>query len=291
VVLGALTRWLARACFGQYRRPRFWTAQIVSLLTVAVIIFAIASIWFDQPGRLATVLGWIAAGVAVALQRVITAFAAYLIMLRGRVFTVGDRITIGGVRGDVVSLGLMQTTVLEMGEPPSVQNADPAMWVRGRQFSGRLVRVTNDKIFDSPVYNYTREFPFLWDEIAIPVRYADDHRRVESIMLDVARRHTGQIVTDAGPSLHELVAHYPLRERPEIEPRIYYRLTDNWIELSLRFLARDHGVRALKDEMSREILAGLEGAGIGVASATNEIVGFPKLEVHADLTPASGPTS
>ncbi len=35
----------------------------------------------------------------------ITAFAAYLIILPGRVFTVGDRITLAAVRGDVVALG------------------------------------------------------------------------------------------------------------------------------------------------------------------------------------------
>ena len=49
---------------------------------------------------------------------------------------------------------------MEMGQPPAVQNADPAMWVRARQYTGRVVTLTNDKIFDSPVYNYTRDFPF-----------------------------------------------------------------------------------------------------------------------------------
>ena len=58
------------------------------------------------------------AGIAVALQRVISSFAAYLIILRGRVFTVGDRVTMAGVRGDVAALGFRQTPVLEMGQPP-----------------------------------------------------------------------------------------------------------------------------------------------------------------------------
>jgi hypothetical protein len=58
---------------------------------------------------------------------------------------------------------------MEMGQPPSVQRADPAMWVRSRQFTGRIVTVTNDKVFDEPVYNYPREFPFIWEEMTLPI--------------------------------------------------------------------------------------------------------------------------
>ncbi len=42
---------------------------------------------------------------------------------------------------------------------PSVSGADPAVWVNSRQYTGRLVTVTNGVIFKEPVYNYTREFP------------------------------------------------------------------------------------------------------------------------------------
>ena len=88
-----------------------------------------------------------------------TAIAGYLVIVRGNTFSVGERITMGGVRGDVVSLGFIQTRILEMGQPPSVQTANPAMWVRARQYTGRIVTVTNDKVFDTPIYNYTRDFP------------------------------------------------------------------------------------------------------------------------------------
>ena len=107
------------------------------------------------------------------MQRVITAVAGYFVILRGKTFNVGDRIVMGGVRGDVIDFSFMQTRIMEMGQPPKVErNTDPAMWVRSRQFTGRIVTVTNDKIFDEPVYNYTREFPYIWEEIrpAGPIR-------------------------------------------------------------------------------------------------------------------------
>ena len=68
--------------------------------------------------------------------------------------------------------------------------------------------------------------------------------------------------------------------RPTSSPRVYCRLTDNWLELTVRFVARDHGIRDVKDAMSREILAGFDGAGIQVASATFEVVGLPPIKVE-----------
>jgi small-conductance mechanosensitive channel len=280
-IIRALSRLLAGSRGGG--RPRFWIAQIVRLLVLAIIVGGAVSIWFDSSGRLATMLGWVAAGVAIALQRVITAFAGYLIILRGNVFTVGDRITIGGVRGDVVKLGFMQTTVMEMGEAPGEQSADPAMWVRARQYSGRLVRVTNDKIFDAPVYNYTREFPYFWEEIHIPVRYADDYHVVERIMLDAAHTHTDQIVAQGEPAFAALKRRVFLSEQPEFGPRVYIVLTDNWNSLTVRFLVRDHGARDVKNAISRDILTGLQEAGIGIASTTAAIVEVPPLRVRAEV--------
>jgi len=67
----------------------------------------------------------------------------------------------------------------------------------------------------------------------------------------------------------------------EVEPRVFYRITDNWLELGLRFLSPAHGARALKNAMSRDILRAFDAAGIGIASATYDIVGFPPLRLAA----------
>ena len=57
------------------------------------------------------------------------------------------------------------------------------------------------------------------------------------------------------------------------------RITDNWVELTSRFIVSTHQIRNLKDAMSRQIVAALDEAGIGIASATYDIVGFPPIEV------------
>ena len=47
---------------------------------------------------------------------------------------------------------------------------------------------------------------------------------------------------------------------------VFYRLTDNWLELSSRFLTKARGIREVKDAMSREILQELDAAGIDQAN-------------------------
>ena len=281
LVISKLLRRLAHGVTTRGERTAFWTRQGIHVFTAVFLAIGIASIWFDDPTRLTTALGLVTAGLAFALQRVVTALAGYVLILRGQTFNVGDRIVMGGVRGDVVALGFMQTTIMEMGQPPPVQNADPAMWVKSRQYTGRIVTVSNAKVFDEPVFNYTREFPFVWEEMTVPVSYKDDRAAVERILLDAAARHTVKITKLAEPTLVELERRYAVK-RSALTPKVYLRMTDNWVELTVRFLAEDHGVRDLKDAMTRDILAAMDAAGIGVASATFEVVGLPSLRVERE---------
>jgi small-conductance mechanosensitive channel len=262
-------------------RMAFWARQGTGLAVAAAALIGFISIWFDDPANLTTAVGLVTAGLAFALQRVVTALAGYFVILRGATFTVGDRIVMGGVRGDVVALGFFQTTIMEMGQPPPVQNADPAVWVQSRQFTGRVVTVSNARIFDEAVFNYTRDFPFIWEEMHLPVAYRDDRHRAEQILLGAARNHAIDPDRLDPKTVQRLEHGYRVR-REDFAPATYWRLTDNWLEITVRFIAHDHGVRRMKDEMSREVLAGLDAAGIGIASATFEITGLPT--VRAKLT-------
>lgn len=280
MALSRLINWIGKAVLGKRTgSARFWLKQAVRILTAVLVITGIVSIWFNDPSRLASAAAFITAGLAIASQRVITAISAYFIVLRGKTFHVGDRIVMGGVRGDVVALGFMQTTIMEMGEAPSEQPDAPASWVRGRQYTGRIVTITNDKIFDGPVYNFTLQFPYIWEEMHIPIPYGADLKRAEEILLDAARRHTTQIAELSADALQDLERRYVLR-REELEPRVYVHLTDNWVGLAVRFVTQDAGVRKIKDAMSREILAAFQTAGISVASGTYEVVGMPELKVR-----------
>ncbi len=283
LVIVALRRLAAilmrRVLGGRVADPRrFWTRQGVQVVTAIVLVLGVLSIWITPGTNVTTGVGLISAGLAFALQQVITSLAAYFVILRGDTFGVGDRITLGGVRGDVVRLGFLKTTIMEMGQPPSVSAADPAVWVNSRQYTGRLVTVTNGVIFQDPVYNYTRDFPYLWEEIVLPFPYAADRARSEAIMLAAAADHAVIGEPAAAAALAYMRTRYAMSDA-SLEPAVYYRLTDNWLELSLRFLVPARGVREIKDRMSRQLLAQLDAAGIELASTTYDVVGLPPIRL------------
>lgn len=275
-----LTLWVFDHFYGKIEssRVRFWSKQGVNLFTAFIAVLIILSIWFDDPRRLTTGLGLVTAGLAFALQKVVTAFAGYIIIMRGNTFSVGERITMGGIRGDVISLGFIQTTIMEMGQPPSVKNAAPEIWVNGRQFTGRIVTVTNDKIFENPVYNYTRDFSFIWEEMSVSIRYGDPFDIAESILLQAVKNHTDKFVDVSDEQRKVLAARYGV-VTDDIVPRVFLRMTDNWLELSVRFIVPEHGVRVIKDAITRELLAEFARKNIELASTTLELVSVPPLKV------------
>jgi small-conductance mechanosensitive channel len=281
LLLRAVIVGIAHLLTGQHRNERlmFWTRQGASVTAAVLALVAVLSIWFDDPQRLTTGLGIFTAGLAFALQRVVTALAGYVVIMRGNTFTVGDRITMGGVRGDVIALTFTQTKIMEMGQPPAVQGADPAMWVRSRQFTGRIVTVTNDKVFDEPVYNYTREFPFIWEEMTVPIPYRADRARAEAILLACVADHVAALDRESEPVRRALEKRYFISV-DDLTPRVFYRLTDNWLELTVRFIVREHGIRDVKDAIARAVLTRFDEASIEIASATYEIVGAPTLRVQ-----------
>jgi small-conductance mechanosensitive channel len=285
VLLGRIIRVLISHSFPNAHKHRagFWSSQVIDISVAVLLVLGIISIWFDDPQRLATAVGLVTAGLAFALQKFVSAVAGYFVILRGNTFNVGDRIVMGGVRGDVVALSFTQTTVMEMGQPPPVQSADPAMWVKSRQYTGRLVAISNARVFDEPVYNYTREFPYIWEEISLPVPYTANRRAAEEILFKTVERHSVRAADLSAEALAELRRRYAMKDS-DVRPKIYYRLTDNWLEMTARFITEDHGTREVKDAIFRELLDGLDSAQIAIASATFELVGTP--EVKIELTPS-----
>ncbi|MDP9474161.1 MAG: mechanosensitive ion channel family protein, partial [Actinomycetota bacterium] len=222
-------------------------------------------------------VGAASAGVAFALQNVLGSFAAWLGILAGRVFRVGDRVMMGGVKGDVIDLSPLRTTVMEIGSPGASEDSD--VWVRARQYTGRIVTVSNKAFFDEPIYNYSKDFDYVWEEISIPVSYKTDWQKGRDILLGEVEEATRGFREESAEALSEMAKRY-LVGSSEVEPRVFVRLTDNWVELAARFVLPTRSARGIKSEISENVLRSYAREGIVVASATSEIVGFPTLRVE-----------
>ena len=261
-------------------QTKFWTRQGVSLLTAVVLILGLLSIWFNDPTRLTTAFGLVSAGLAFALQQVVTAVAGYFVILRGSTLRSATASRWVGCGATCFGWVSSRRPSWRWVNRPAFRAADPAMWVRSRQFTGRIVTVSNSQIFSEPVFNYTRDFPLIWEEMAIPITYQADRARVEAILLDAARQHAIDPDAMAAEAKCDLQRRFGV-EPIELEPRVFYRITDNWLELTVRFIVGTHRIRAVKDAMSRHIITELDKAGIGIASATYDIVGLPPIKFEA----------
>jgi small-conductance mechanosensitive channel len=277
-----IVRWALRRLEDRLResasRRTIWTWKALTIAVGAAAIVACGAIWFEDAGHLAVFSGIVVGGIAFASQKLFQSLAGFLVIVFGRTFDLGERIEMGGVRGDVLDIGLLKTTVMEMGVPSDLQ-PDPKHWVGGRQYSGRIVTLTNDVVFEKPVFNYSRNFDFLWEEIQLPIKYDADLRAAERILVEAARAETGEFGAEAKAGMKKLRNQAVLADAV-FDPQVFVRLTDNWVELSLRFVCKPHGIRQIKDRIFRRILEAFTAQGLEIASSTFAIVGLPKLEVR-----------
>jgi small-conductance mechanosensitive channel len=238
------------------------TRAVVAIVGVVVL----AVLWRPFAGQIGVVLGFAAAGIAFAMQEVIGALAGWVNIVSGRVFGVGDRIKMGGAHGDVIDITPLRTKILEIGTPGTVDGpVQDGSWVRGRQYTGRIVAVSNKATFTEPVFNYSAAFEYLWEELSLPVPHDHDWPRAEQIMLEEARRVSRS--DGAQEAMRQMTRRYPV-PITEVQPRVFVRATDNWIELTARFVVPLRTARSVKDQLTRRVLARLEEAGIPVASQT-----------------------
>ena len=234
-----------------------------NLLLVTAIILIIL-VWLRPQQNLTIVIGIAIAGIILASQSAISSFSGYLLIISSNIYGIGDRIAINNVIGDVMDIGFLRTTIMEIGQ-----------WVKADQYTGRIVTISNKTLFDNPVFNYPRHWGYLWDEIMIPVTYTSDWRRTADIMSELGNKHTAQLQEDAEAKLTKLIDRFPLKQT-KVEPSIYFVMTDNWIEITLRFVVDAQERRKVKDQLNRELLQQFdEEENITIASATFDIVGFP----------------
>ncbi|QIN78384.1 mechanosensitive ion channel [Rubrobacter marinus] len=259
------------------RHSAYWIRKVSAYAVWGVAVLLVIFIWAEFGRRLGFVVGAASAGVAFALQNVLGSFAAWLGILAGGVFRVGDRVMMGGVKGDVIDLSPLRTTVMEIGSPGASEDSD--VWVRARQYTGRVVTVSNKAFFDEPIYNYSKDFDYVWEEISVPVSYKTAWEKARDILLEEVEGATRGFRQESAEALAEMSRRY-LVGKSEVEPQVFVRLTDDWVELSVRFVIPTRSARSLKSGISESVLRRFSEENVAIASTTSEIVGFPSLRIE-----------
>ncbi len=217
-------------------------------------------------------VGLFSAGIAITLQELFLSIAGSVYIFVVKVYKPGDRIEINGVKGDVIDIDSMYTTMMEIGQ-----------WVSSDNYSGRIVKLSNAFVFKGPVYNYSQDFPFIWDEFNLPIRYGSDIELAKSIVIKVASEILSEYTASSKSQWKEVVNKYYI-EDAQVDPTLAITLTDNWIQFNLRYIVDYKKRRTTKHELNDKIRKDFQKTRgkVVLASATIELIKIPELQVNLE---------
>ena len=245
------------------------TKKAVNISGYILAFLLIVTVYSDRLNGITVALGVAGAGIAFALQEVITSIAGWIAIMAGGFYRTGERVQVGGIKGDVIDLGVLRTTVMELGQ-----------WVDGDLYNGRIVRIANSFVFKEPVFNYSSDFPFLWDEIKIPVKFGSDYNIAREILEKVTDNVTGDYARQAQSQWDEMVRKFNI-EDAATSTMVTMNITDNWIEFTLRYVVDYRRRRLTQNELFTQILNEVSNSKglVQLASATLNITEIPTINV------------
>ncbi len=266
---------LFRRFLGHYIKDadiRYRTRKGITFTGYLLILLYTASVFSNSLGQLTVVFGVVGAGIAFAMQEIIVSFAGWIAISLGQFYKPGDRVLLGGIMGDVIDINILRTTLMECGD-----------WVKADLYNGRIVRIANSFVFKEPVFNYSGDFPFLWDEITVPIKYGSDYKLAKQLLQNVVYEVVGDYIPQVQKKWEKMVRKY-LIEDAKIEPIVTLIANDNWLEFTIRYVVDYKFRRAAKDELFMRILEEIdktEGK-ISLASATFHLVEAPTFNVKVE---------
>jgi small-conductance mechanosensitive channel len=249
LVLGLSELW-RKATFRYVReaRRRHQLLLLRRIVTVTLMAIVLALGFVSEFGSLATFAGFLTAGVAVALQTVILSVAAYFFLIGRQGVRVGDRITVSGVTGDVIDVGIVRLYMMELGGG----GVDPLP-------TGRVVVVSNSVLFQgAPFFKQIPGTAYAWHEVAVRLERGANYALAESKLLDAVN----SVYAEYRRSLEE--QHQALEGMMAIPssiptPQSRLQLAENGLDLVVRYPVVLHRESEIDNQMTRKVMEVISG--------------------------------
>jgi len=216
--------------------------RAMSWLRAVVLTVTLVAIWISGAGQMGVFLGVTGAGIALSLQEVLLCVAGWALIIIKRPFDIGDRIELSGHVGDVIDIRVFQTSLLEVGN-----------WVGADQSTGRIISIPNSAVFRELNANYTKGFPFIWNEQTIVVTFESDWKRAKAIILQQAQAEAQKIETEVRRQIETMQSQYAIRYS-HLTPIVYTHIADSGVALTLRYLCPVRKRRGMAHSVNEGIL-------------------------------------
>jgi len=234
-------------------------------MITSVVLF----VYSDKLGNIGIALGLAGAGIAFALQEVITSIAGWISIVTTNSIRIGQRVKIGEITGDIIDIGVLKTTIMEVGG-----------WVMGDLYNGRITELSNSFIFKEPIQNYSADYPFLWDEIAIPIRTESDFKLARKIFNEVADEVCGEYSKQSKKVWANMTGKYRV-EDADVKPLVTLTFDENWITFTIRYVVDYKKRRSTKDLLFTRLLEEIEKYEniVMIATTSMEVTNVSETEV------------
>lgn len=246
-------------------RDRYTLRKTASIFITVIAFASLFAIWFERTSTLFIAYGIFSAGVAIALQDVLKNIAGGILLIVTRPFKAGDRIEVGDSVGDVLDIGSLSTTIMEIRE-----------WVDADQYTGRLITIPNSFALNQTIKNYTKDYSFIWDEVRILLIYGSNWEKAREIALKVADPIVREFEDLAKKELRLLGLKYFVTTY-DVQTKLFMKLEENWIEMRLRYVVEPRKRRAISDNLVASILEAFEkeedimvGTAVGIDLMNNQ---------------------
>ena len=223
-------------------KARYTWRKSLTYVTGALALLIMGSIWLKGIQTLATYLGLLSAGLAIAMKDPLTNIAGWLFIISRRPFSMGDRIQIGEYAGDVIDIRVFQFTLIEIGN-----------WVDADQSTGRIIDINNSRIFTDTLANYTKGFRYIWNEIPVLVTFESDWQKAKGILREIVNRHAEQLTPAAERSLREASKKFMIFYS-QLTPIVYTSVKENGVLLTIRYMCEPRKRRGSTEAIWEDVL-------------------------------------
>jgi len=226
----------------------FWLAAALAL--VVALIGGIVAAVVIYP-NMAVAVPILAIGLAVALQKYTASFFGFFVINFSRIYAPGDRIRIGNIKGDVRWVGLIHTTLEEVGEDEKL----------GGELTGRILHVPNLVILDQPVLNCSKDYSvhqkaitsdYMFDEVRIPLTTDSNVTRASQLLEGILKMQEDVHLKEASQMFQN---GYPkFLDEATRGPRILVHVEPQHIWINGKFVAPIRGRNQLRSRILMQFL-------------------------------------
>jgi len=195
-------------------------SYIVWAFAIGLSLYILAGGGAQEFSFLGTAL--VSAALIYVMQEPLLNIVGWMILVTMRLYKLGDRIEMNNTKGYVVEISPMNTTIREFG---GIQDGD--------SFTGRYVTVPNSQVLKGNVFNYTKDTPFVWDQLVVGVTYESDHKVAEKLILEAAEEVVGPMMRESRANLRAKYEFADLADYVAEEPRVGWGLADSSVNLTL----------------------------------------------------------